>query len=65
MKIGVVGVGAVGSACIMAILGRRAAHEIVVPDSNEQRVQGVVTDTQYGTPLRPPVRRAAYERLDY
>jgi L-lactate dehydrogenase len=40
----------------MAILGRGAAHEIVVLDANEQRVRGVVTDMQYGTPLCPPVR---------
>jgi L-lactate dehydrogenase len=59
MKIGVIGAGAVGTACIMAILGRGAAHEIVVLDSNEQRVRGVVTDMQYGTPLCPPVRLIA------
>jgi L-lactate dehydrogenase len=56
MKIGVIGAGAVGTACIMAILGRGAAHEIVVLDSNQQRVKGVVADMQYGTPLCPPVR---------
>jgi len=56
MKIGIIGAGAVGTACIMAILGRGAAHEIVVLDSNETRVRGVVTDMQYGTPLCPPVR---------
>ena len=51
-----IGADAVGMACITAILGRGAAHEIVVLDSNEQRVRGVVTDMQYGTPLCPPVR---------
>lgn len=59
MKIGVIGAGHVGASCIMAILGRGAAHEIVVIDSNEQRVNGVVTDMQYGTPLCPPVRLIA------
>jgi L-lactate dehydrogenase len=59
MKIGVIGAGHVGASCIMAILGRGAAHEIVVIDSNERRVNGVVTDMQYGTPLCPPVRLIA------
>ena len=34
MKVGVVGAGAVGSACIMAIIGRGGAHEIVVIDKD-------------------------------
>ena len=56
MKVGVVGAGAVGAACIMAIIGRGGAHEIVVIDTDEGRVRGLVTDMQYGTPLCPPVR---------
>ncbi len=56
MKVGVVGSGAVGAACIMAIIGRGAAHEIVVIDKDPGRVRGLVTDMQYGTPLCPPVR---------
>ena len=61
MKIGIIGAGAVGTACIMAILGRGAAHEIVVLDSNEARVRGVVTDMQYGTPLSAALRMLAQE----
>jgi L-lactate dehydrogenase len=64
MKVGVIGAGAVGTSCIMAILGRGAAHEIVVLDANEQRVRGVVTDMQYGTPLCPPVRLIAGDYPD-
>lgn len=56
MKVGVVGSGAVGAACIMAIIGRGAAHEIVVIDKDAGRVRGLVTDMQYGTPLCPPVK---------
>lgn len=56
MKVGVIGAGAVGAACIMAIIGRGGAHEIVVVDKDEGRVRGLVTDMQYGTPLCPPVR---------
>jgi L-lactate dehydrogenase len=56
MKVGVIGAGAVGAACIMSIIGRGAAHEIVVIDKDEGRVRGLVTDMQYGTPLCPPVQ---------
>jgi len=56
MKVGVVGAGAVGAACIMSIIARGGAHEIVVIDKDEGRVRGLVTDMQYGTPLCPPVR---------
>jgi len=40
----------------MAVIGRGAAHEIVVVDKDIGRVRGLVTDMQYGTPLCPPVR---------
>jgi len=40
----------------MAVIGRGAAHEIVVIDKDNGRVRGLVTDMQYGTPLCPPVR---------
>jgi L-lactate dehydrogenase len=64
MKVGVVGAGAVGAACIMAIVGRGAAHEVVVIDKNEGRVRGLVTDMQYGTPLCPPVRLVGGDYAD-
>jgi L-lactate dehydrogenase len=59
MKIGVIGAGAVGAACLMSIVGRGAAHEIVVIDNVWEKATGVVTDMQYGTPLCPPVRMMA------
>src|SRR6478609_8009349 len=64
MKMGVIGAGNVGAACIMSVLGRGAAHEIVVLDSDECRVKGVVTDMQYGTPLCPPARLVAGDYPD-
>jgi len=64
MKVGVVGSGAVGAACIMAIIGRGAAHEIVVIDKDAGRVRGLVTDMQYGTPLCPPVKLVGGEFHD-
>lgn len=65
MKIGVIGAGAVGAACIMSVIGRGAAHEIVVIDRDENRATGLVTDMQYGAPLCPPARLLAggYEDL--
>lgn len=64
MKIGVIGAGAVGAACIMSIIGRGAAHEIVVIDKDEGRVRGLVADMQYGTPLCPPVRLIGGDYFD-
>jgi L-lactate dehydrogenase len=64
MKIGVIGAGAVGTACLMSIVGRGAAHEIVVIDNVRERSIGVVTDMQYGTPLCPPVRLIAGDYAD-
>jgi L-lactate dehydrogenase len=47
-KIGIVGAGGVGSACVMATIMRNIAREIVVIDRNIARAKGVVTDMQYG-----------------
>ena len=55
MKVAIIGAGAVGTACLMSIIGRGAAHEIVVLDRLIDRARSVVTDMQYGTPLCPPV----------
>jgi L-lactate dehydrogenase len=55
MKVGVVGVGAVGAAVTLALLGRGTAREIVLIDRNESRARAVALDMRYGTPLLPPV----------
>ncbi len=55
MKVGVVGVGAVGSAVTMALLGRGTAREIVLIDRDSARARGVALDMRYGTLLLPPV----------
>ena len=55
MKIGVIGVGAVGSACLLSLVLRGCAREIVVVDRDRKRAQGVVTDMQYGAVLSPVV----------
>ncbi len=58
MKVGIVGLGAVGSACAMATVLRGAAREIVLVDRTRARGKGVATDMRYGTPLSPLVEIA-------
>jgi L-lactate dehydrogenase len=65
MKIGIVGVGAVGAACAMALLLRGCAREIVLVDRIGKRAKAVATDMRYGTPVSAPVavRHGAYADL--
>ena len=53
MKIGIVGAGAVGSACLLSAVTRGFAREIVVVNRNRARAKGVVTDVQYGLATLP------------
>lgn len=55
MKVGIVGLGAVGSACAMATVLRGAARDLVLVDRTRARAKGVATDMSYGTPLSPLV----------
>jgi L-lactate dehydrogenase len=55
MKVGIIGAGAVGSACLMALVMRGCAREIVVLNRDRKRARGVVTDVQYGATLSPRV----------
>jgi L-lactate dehydrogenase len=55
MKVGIIGAGAVGSACLTALVARGVAREIVVLNRERKRAQGLVTDVQYGTVVSPPV----------
>jgi malate/lactate dehydrogenase len=54
MKVGVVGVGAVGSACSMSLVLRGSAREIVLVDRTRKRAAGVATDLKYGAALSLP-----------
>src|SRR4051794_5165365 len=65
MKIGVIGAGAVGSACLLAMVMRGCAREIVVVDLDRKRARGVATDLQYGASLSPVVdlREGVYADL--
>lgn len=66
MKVGIIGAGGVGSACLMALLMRNAAREIVLIDRNEKRAVGVVTDMQYGAVefARVALRAGTYSDLN-
>jgi L-lactate dehydrogenase len=55
MKVGIIGAGAVGSACFLSLVIRGSAREIVLVNRDRKRAQGVVTDVQYGTVLSPPI----------
>jgi len=41
MKVGIVGVGAVGSACLLSLVARGTARGVVVVDKNQARARGV------------------------
>jgi L-lactate dehydrogenase len=66
MKMGIVGVGAVGSATAMAVALRARARELVLIDKNRARAKAVATDMHYGIPLSPivTIREGDYDDLD-
>lgn len=65
MKVAVIGVGAVGAAATLALVGRGVAREIILVDTNARRAQAVALDMRYGAPLAPPVdlRAGTYDDL--
>src|SRR5690348_17699739 len=48
LKVGIVGAGGVGSACLLSLVMRGVACQVVVLDKNHERAKGVVADLQYG-----------------
>jgi L-lactate dehydrogenase len=50
-KIGIVGLGAVGAACAMAVTLRGVTRELVLVDRTRPRAKGVATDIRYGAAL--------------
>ncbi len=65
MKVGIIGVGAVGSACVMALMQRGSAREIVLVDKTAARARAVALDMRYGAPVSPlvDVRDGSYPDL--
>jgi L-lactate dehydrogenase len=59
MKVGIVGAGGVGSACLLSLVMRGVACQVVVLDKNHERAKGVVADLQYGATLSPAVELLA------
>jgi L-lactate dehydrogenase len=55
----------VGSACLLSVVLRGSAREVVLIDRTREKARGVVTDVQYGTVLTPPieVREGEYSDL--
>ena len=66
MKVGIIGAGAVGAACAMALGQRGSAREIVLVDRTRSRATAVALDMRYGGPVSPPVdiRDGSYEDLE-
>lgn len=64
MKVGIVGAGAVGSACLLSLVLRGSAREIVLVNRNRKRAEGVITDVQYGAVLSPEVELRAGDYAD-
>ena len=55
MKVGIVGMGAVGAATAMALLSRARISELTLVNRNRARARGVATDMRYGAPLSGPI----------
>lgn len=51
MKVGVVGAGGVGAACVLALAARASAREVVVVNRTRARARAVAADVRYGAPL--------------
>jgi L-lactate dehydrogenase len=65
MKVGIIGAGAVGAACAMALGQRGSAREIVLVDRTRARATAVALDMRYGGPVSPTadIRDGSYEDL--
>jgi L-lactate dehydrogenase len=64
MKVGIIGAGAVGSACLTALVARGCAREIVVVNRDRKRAEGLVTDVRYGAVLWPHAELRAGDYSD-
>jgi L-lactate dehydrogenase len=51
VKLGIVGAGRVGCACLLAAVTRGSAHQIVLVNRTRKTAEAAVTDIRYGVPL--------------
>ena len=65
MKVGIVGVGAVGAATAMAVALGARVREAVLLDRDRARAKAVATDMHYGVPLSPLVTVRAGDYDDF
>ena len=66
MKVGIVGIGAVGAATALSLIERGGmCRELILVDRTTERANGVATDLRYATPLSPTVevRAGSYDAL--
>lgn len=64
MKLGVVGAGAVGRACMLSLVMGNVAREIVLVNRTRERAEGMVADLQYGATLGAAVTLVAGDYAD-
>jgi len=64
MKVGIIGAGAVGTACVLSLIMRGPAREIVLVNRDPKKAEGVITDMQYGAVLSPTVSLKAGDYAD-
>jgi L-lactate dehydrogenase len=64
VKVGIVGAGAVGAACLTSLITRGVSCEVVMVNRNRKRADGLITDVQYGASLQAHVRLRAGDYAD-
>ncbi|HMD31857.1 MAG TPA: hypothetical protein VKG84_08090 [Candidatus Acidoferrales bacterium] len=65
MKVGIIGAGGVGTACLISLVARgTTACQVTVVDKNQALAKGVVADLQYGATLSPSVELRAGDYAD-
>jgi L-lactate dehydrogenase len=55
MKAGIVGTGAVGAACALAMVLRSSARELVLVNKTRKRAEAIAADLRYGAALSPVI----------
>jgi len=65
VKVGIVGAGGVGTACMFAMALRGSARRIVLVNRTQERARGAVADLQYGSVVGPALslRAGQYDDL--